>query len=143
MLGPHNIDRFLTNYSNICRMFNYRWWVPGTEAISALNQTWCAELNWLVPPPKHIMSCLKKLALENARGTLIIPNWQSAPFRPFITALQNEYKYFVKGAFEFPKSGTVCKGKGRSVRIYYYSAWLHYVAFLKKNNEGKGMFSVV
>ena len=85
--------------------------MPGTETIDAFDQTWCGELNWLVPPPKHIMSCLRKLASENARGTMIIPKWQSAPFRPFNTDLQNEYKYFVKAALELPKSGDVCKGK--------------------------------
>lgn len=114
MWGPHDVDRFSTHYNNKCRRFNSRWWVPGTEAIDAFDQTWRGELNWLVPPPKHIMSCLRKLASENARGTLIIPKWQSAPFWPFITDLQNEYKYFVKGALELPKSGAVCKGKGNN-----------------------------
>ena len=38
--GPHTIDRFASFYNSYCARFNSRWWVPGTEALDALDQVW-------------------------------------------------------------------------------------------------------
>ena len=78
--GPHSVDRFATDYNTKCRRFNSRWWCPGTEAVEAIEENWANNINWLVPPPRLISKALTKLKVDKARGTLIVPEWRSAPF---------------------------------------------------------------
>ena len=80
ILGPHSIDRFASNYNSKCFRFNSRWWLPGAEAVNALDQCWEGECNWMVPPPRLIVLCLSKLKHDRACGTLVVPEWFSAPF---------------------------------------------------------------
>ena len=43
--GPHSVDRFSADYNKKLDRFNSRWWVPGTEADNAFDQSWSAECN--------------------------------------------------------------------------------------------------
>ena len=78
-----------------CERFNSKYWCPGTEAIDAFTQGWVCENNWLVPPPSLISRVINKMLAEKASGTLIIPEWKSAPYWPLIFD-RNDFKYFVK-----------------------------------------------
>ena len=78
--GPHSVDRFSADYNNKLKRFNSRWWVPETEAVNAFDQPWSAECNWMVPPPRLASLCFDKLQVEKASGTLVVPEWRSAPY---------------------------------------------------------------
>ena len=41
--GPHSVDRFASHFNNKCMRFNSRRWVPGTEAINALEENWAGR----------------------------------------------------------------------------------------------------
>ena len=71
--GPHSVDRFASQLNNKCIRFNSRWWVPGTEAVNAMEESWVGENNWAVPPPRLILNCIRKIENEQADCTLIVP----------------------------------------------------------------------
>ena len=62
--GPHSVDRFASNLNNQCKRFNSRWWCPGTEGVDAFGQSWANEVNWLVPPPRLILSIVENASRE-------------------------------------------------------------------------------
>jgi len=66
--------------------------VPGTEAV--LNSG-AREANWIDPHPKLVVECVQKLVSEGCTGTLVVPNWPSAPFWPLIVNNDGQYKSFV------------------------------------------------
>ena len=109
--GPYTIDRFASNYNNKCIRFNSRWWVPGTEAVDSFKQEWSREINWIVPPPKCIIQCIKKLENEKSKATLIIPKWESATFWSFIIQGNGSYRDFIKDIYMFPILGAVNQGR--------------------------------
>ena len=82
--GPHTVDRFASHFNNKCVTFNSRWWVPGTEAINALDKKWTGEHNWVVPTPRLVPNFIGKIENEKADCTLVVPKWKSAPFWPLL-----------------------------------------------------------
>lgn len=69
--GPHTVDRFASKHNAKLKRFNSRFWVPGTEAVNSLDQNWSGETNWVVPPPRLILKCIRKIECEKANGTII------------------------------------------------------------------------
>ena len=43
--GPHTIDRFASDYNTKCKVFNSKYWCPGTTGINAFDQHWGQENN--------------------------------------------------------------------------------------------------
>jgi hypothetical protein len=82
--GTHTVDRFANHYNNRILRFNSRFWVPETEAVNAFSCSWAGENNWLVPPISIVPQVINYLEKCKAKGTLIIPNWPSAPFWPML-----------------------------------------------------------
>ncbi|MEW8548285.1 MAG: reverse transcriptase domain-containing protein, partial [Candidatus Thiodiazotropha sp.] len=112
--GPHTIDRFATNYNNKCIRFNSRWWVPEAEAVNAFDQDWSNDCNWMVPPPRLISLCFEKIENDQAAGTLIIPEWKSAPFWTKLIRDDCTFVPYITD-FEFlPLKNTISKGKGNN-----------------------------
>ena len=112
--GPHDIDRFASNYNNKCKRFNSRWWVPGTEAVDSFTQNWSGDINWVVPPPNIIMKVIKKMESDKCKTTLIIPKWESASFWPHVIQNNGKYKDFVKDVYMLPIVGAVISGRGNN-----------------------------
>ena len=82
--GPHTIDRFATHYNTQLPRFNSRFWNPGTEGVDAFTCDWSKDMNWLCPPVFLIPRVLRHASKCHARGTLVVPEWPSAPFWPII-----------------------------------------------------------
>jgi hypothetical protein len=80
--GAHSVDRFACDYNTKCLRFNSRWWCSGSESVDAFTVCWANDNNWLVPPPRLVPKVVSKLKLDKAVGTLIVPEWRSAPFWP-------------------------------------------------------------
>lgn len=78
--GPHPVDRFASHSNTKCKRFNFYWWVPGTEGLDALSQSFSSYVNELVPPPRLVLSCVNKMLSEKAVCTMVISKWRSAPF---------------------------------------------------------------
>ena len=112
--GPHSVDRFATHFNNKCVRFNSKWWVPGTEAVDCLKQRWASEANWIVPPPKLVVECVQNLVSEGCTGTLVVPNWPSAPFWPLIVNNDGQYKSFVIANYMFSVKDGIVPGRGNN-----------------------------
>ena len=112
--GKHTIDRFSSSYNNHCDRFNSRWWVPGTEGVDAFGQSWANEINWIVPPPRLIINCIRKMETDHAIGTLVVPKWKSAAFWPCLVDANNLFRKFVVDKKLLPKQGLIHVGKGNN-----------------------------
>ena len=82
--GPFTIDRFADNVNTKVRRFNSRFYCPETENVDAFTEDWARENNWLCPPISLIGCVIRHLRICRAKGTLLIPVWQSAYFWPII-----------------------------------------------------------
>ena len=106
--GNFTIDRFASSYKK-CRRFNSRWWVPGMEGVDDFSQKWIKpENNLLVPPPRLVLLTIQKLEADKGQGTLIIPDWPSAPFYPVIA--KREQNSFIKEILRLPRLNIIHKG---------------------------------
>lgn len=101
--GPHTIDRFASYHNTqLCR-FNSRFWNPGSEAVDAFTVNWAGENNWLCPPIVLIPRVLRHAQQCKAQGTLVVPQWESAPFWPLLCPDGKLFAEFVIGWHELPK----------------------------------------
>ena len=110
--GPHTVDRFASDYNSKCIRFNSRWGCPTSEGVDAFKQTWENEVNWWVPPPRLAARVIDKAIKEQARGTLIVPKWKSAPFWPKIFQT-GQFITVVKDSFDFSPN-EIMKGRGNN-----------------------------
>ena len=102
--GPHTVDRF-ADYDN-CQLprFNSRCWNPGSKAVYAFTVNWSGENNWWCPPVSLITRVIGHAESCLAKGTLIVPDWTSAPFWPILRPVDDELAYFVACVQELPLS---------------------------------------
>ena len=63
--GPHAIDRFTSDYITKCKLFNSKYWCPGTTCINAFDQHWRQENNCIVPPPLVAEKCIQQNETRN------------------------------------------------------------------------------
>ena len=94
--GKPTVDRFADDKNKKCSQFNSKYHCPGSSAVNAFTEDWSTvSLNWLSPPIKNIIDCIKHLRLCKARGILIVPQWPSSHFWP---SLHNGigFEYFIK-----------------------------------------------
>lgn len=69
-------------------------------------------LNWWLPPPALLTLTVRKIIMQRAVGTLIVPNWRSAPFWPLIwDAAGKKFEGFVQKHFELPRENIIVKGR--------------------------------
>lgn len=93
--GPHNCDRFAHNYNAKCQNFNSKFWCPGIVEVDTFTVHWWDKNNWLVPPPRLILQVINKLKRETCTGTLVVPEWTSAPFWPMIVDGQSNFRSYI------------------------------------------------
>ena len=82
--GPRTIDRFASHYNAQVPRFNSKFASPGCSGVDALSQDWRNENNWVCPPVSAIVPSVRALSSCSGYGTLIIPQWPSAYFWPFL-----------------------------------------------------------
>ena len=75
---------------------------PSCSGVDALAQDWLDENNWVCPPVSAIVPFVRALSSCSGYGTLIVPQWPSAYFWPFLHDSSSQFKSFVKGVFELP-----------------------------------------
>ena len=112
--GSHTFDRFACDYNTKCASFNSRYWCPGTSGIDAFAHTWVGENNWLVPPPRLISHCVRKVLNEECKCTIIVPQWRSAPFWPLFFPDGEKKATYVTDVFFFQPGILTKRGRGRN-----------------------------
>ena len=110
--GPHTIDRFASYFNAQLPRFNSRFWNPGSEAVDAFTCNWSGENNWWCPPIYLIPRVLGHAQKTHARGTLIVPQWSSAPFWPILFASNSKVSQSVVETQVIEKETVViCPGR--------------------------------
>ena len=110
----HTVDRFACDYNAKCHKFNSRHWCPGTSGVDAFAQIWKGENNWLVPPPRLIVQCIRKVLKEKCTCTIIVPQWRSAPYWPVLFPDGNSKADFINDVYVFPPGILTRQGRGRN-----------------------------
>ena len=105
--GPHTVDRFASATNAQLPRFNSRFWVPGSEAIDSFTCCWANDNNWWCPPIYLIPRVIRHAQGNKAKGTLIVPQWPSAPFWPLLFPNGSDPANFVVGRIELPDSETL------------------------------------
>ena len=78
--GPHTLDCFASLRTKQIEKFCSRWWNPGCAGIDAFTMDWSCERVWLVPPLYLIGQVVDMLVISKCHGTLVVPEWPSAPW---------------------------------------------------------------
>ncbi len=105
--GPYTIDRFASSKNAKIRRYNSLFWNPGCEAVDAFTQDWSGENNWLVPPVFLISRAIRHARDCRAKGSIIVPLWESAPFWPLLRCGADCYREFVQGATVYHNVGDI------------------------------------
>ena len=91
LLDPHTVDRFANSTNTWLPQCNSRFWVPrseamvpGSEAIDLFTCSWANDNNWWCSLIYLIPGVIRHAQSNKVKGTLIIPQWPSAPFRPLL-----------------------------------------------------------
>ena len=101
--GPHTIDRFADGYNCQLDRFNSHYWSPGTEAVDTFTCDWGGENNWWCPPLYLIPRLIRHAEVTKAQGTLVIPQWPSAPFWPMLFLSESHPAECVQQILELPR----------------------------------------
>ena len=102
MWGPHTVDRFANADNAQTERFNSFFWCPGSEAVDTFTVNWHMENNWLCPPIALIPRALRHAKICRAKGTLIVPMWQSAAFWPLLCPDGKNFGEFVENWCDLP-----------------------------------------
>ena len=100
--GSQTFDRFATYYNAQLPRFNLKFASPGCSEVDALAQDWSSENNWICPPVSLIVDSVHHLMSCSGSGTLIIPEWPSAHFWPFLRDGSSRFSLFVTEVFVLP-----------------------------------------
>jgi hypothetical protein len=87
--GPHTVDCFSLQNSVLVRSgrFNSQFWQPGAHGcigVDAFVQDWQGEVNWVHAPYKLIGKVIQHMKNCKARGTMVVPWWEKAPWWPLL-----------------------------------------------------------
>jgi hypothetical protein len=86
-----NFDRFANNWNSKCPQFNSLTYCIGSGGVDAFNYSWGGNAkNWIFPPPRLIIPALIHLQKCYGNGIILIPQWKSASFYPFIMEYRNK-----------------------------------------------------
>ena len=94
--GPLGVDRFADDRNKKVKVFNSKYYCPGSAHVNTFTTNWEGKNNWLCPPVKEISNTLKHLRLCKAYGTLLLPCWPSACWWPWLYPDGSYIATFVK-----------------------------------------------
>lgn len=84
IFGQYTYDRFADSSNRKTVNFNSKYFCPDTSGVNAFTYDWVKENNWICPPVSLIGDVLKHFRICKARGTLLVPVWQSAYYWPLL-----------------------------------------------------------
>ena len=113
--GPHTYDRFASMVTKQLPYFSSKYMNPGCDSVDAFTVSWTGANNWLFPPPYLIPHVLHHMSANKEHGTLLIPNWPSAPWWPLLINKPGIWKSCVKGSLRIqPYEGIFTTGSSSS-----------------------------
>ena len=115
--GPHTVDRFANVNNRQLEHFNSRFWDPETEAVDAFTVNWGDDINWWCPPVGLVPRLVQHASKTKAVGTLIVPQWISAPFWPILFP-EGSPASFVQAVVQLPQVDWVLT-QGRSGKTLF------------------------
>ena len=101
--GLFTVDRLAETRNAQLPRCNSRHWSPSTEAVDTFTCDWGGENNWWCPQIYLVPQLLKHAKVTKAKGTLVVPEWRSAPFWPLLYPDGCHPARFVKDVCELPK----------------------------------------
>ena len=93
--GPPLVDRFASVKTKQLDRFCSRFLNPGCEAADAFTVSWAGVNNWLFPPPFLVPRVLRHMSVGKEDGTLLVPEWSSAPWWPLLVTRRGSWREFV------------------------------------------------
>jgi len=112
-----NFDRFANNWNSKCRQFNSVTYCVGSGGVNAFNYSWGGKAkNWLFVPIRLIIPTVLHLEKGKGSGLLLVPQWKSAVFYPFIEEVlktkfvKNRWILYGKNVFCRGADSTTCFG---------------------------------
>lgn len=106
--GPYDMDWFASYYNAKVDRFCSRYWNPGSAVMDAFTVSWANKNGWFVPPVYLITRVFLYMKSCKAFGTLIIPEWFSGRYWPFICPDGSGFDPVVKDARYLPQTDNVC-----------------------------------
>lgn len=94
--GPFSIDLFASAGNTKCSIFCSRFPDPKATFVDAFTISWSKKKFYAFPPFALIAPTLKKIILDKASGTLIVPFWPAQPWYPLLMSLICEPPLFFK-----------------------------------------------
>jgi hypothetical protein len=119
-----NFDRFANNWNAKCENFNSLTYCVGSKGVNAFSYSWGGKAkNWLFPPPRLIMQTVLQLEKSAGKGLLLVPQWKSSAFYPFLKeylsspALKNRWILSGKNVFRKGMDNSSCFGPDFSANV--------------------------
>ena len=114
--GPHTIDRFASVKTKQLDRFCSRVLNPDCEAVDAFSVSWVGNFNWLFPPPYLVPHVLRHMHEGHEDGTLLVPEWHSAPWWPLFSTKHGSWRKFVTASLRLqPHEGLFIPGGQQAV----------------------------
>ena len=88
--GPFTVDLFADESNFRVKKFYANYRTPRAAGVNAFCHSWDAENAWICPPGKKIIQVIRKIRLSSGRGLLIVPEWPTAAFWPFLIDAKGE-----------------------------------------------------
>lgn len=82
--GPYTFDRFADNLNTKVKAFNSKYHCPNTKGVDAFTEHWGNDNNWICPPVSLIGAVFRHMKICKAKGTIVVPVWESAYFWPLL-----------------------------------------------------------
>ena len=113
--GPHLVDHFASEKTKQLDRFCSRFLNPGCEAANAFTLSWTGVNNWLFPPPFLVPRVLRHMSVGKEDGTLLVPEWRSAPWWPLLVTRRGRWREFVVDSRQIqPYEGIFVPGSAAS-----------------------------
>jgi hypothetical protein len=81
--GPFSVDLLATNANSKCERFYSRSWEEWSLGVDAFAQNWEGEQAYAAPLVSLVLRTIRKIAITQMSGFLIIPLWKNALFWTF------------------------------------------------------------
>lgn len=85
--GPFSIDLFASRLNKKCKKFCSRFPDPESITVDAFTISWTNEKFYAFPPFALALRSLRKIILDKAEGTIVLPLWPTQPWYPLFTSM--------------------------------------------------------
>ena len=98
--GPFSIDLFADSSNAKGLRFYSDFLCPGSTGVDAFAHSWDNENAWICPPVSKILKVLRKIKISHFTALLVVPEWTSAAFCPFLFPAHQRQPKFVQAFFK-------------------------------------------